>query len=135
MVINMCYSTSLIHKSGVQHDVPFSRLVAAGCAPCFEAPYGSASKSQDITSCSGWNADGRQASAGHRRFRLCASAANRSFKKRAVSVKWSLLAFHEGLLVRLHSCHCHCYCHCLCHCHYHCTCHLSVSSIRNHSSI
>ena len=44
---------SLVYKSGVQHDVPISRLVAAGCVPCYEAPYGSVSKSQDITSCTG----------------------------------------------------------------------------------
>ena len=49
----LCLIDSTVYKGGVQHDVPFSRLVAAGCAPCFEAPYGSASKSQDITSCSG----------------------------------------------------------------------------------
>ena len=44
---------SPVYKSGVQHDVPISSLVAAGCVPCYEAPYGSVSKSQDITSCTG----------------------------------------------------------------------------------
>ena len=44
---------SPVYKSGVQHDVPISGLVAAGCVPCYEAPYGSVSKSQDITSCTG----------------------------------------------------------------------------------
>ena len=44
---------SPVYKSGVQHDVPISSLVAAGCVPCYEAPYRSASKSQDITSCTG----------------------------------------------------------------------------------
>ena len=42
-----------VYKSGVQHDVPLSSLVAAGCAPCCETPYGYVSKSQDITSCTG----------------------------------------------------------------------------------
>jgi hypothetical protein len=44
-----------VYRSGVQHDVPISSLVAAGCVPCIEAPYGvpSVSKSQDITSCVG----------------------------------------------------------------------------------
>ena len=44
---------SPVYKSGVQHNVPISSLVAAGCVPCYEAPYGSVSKSQDITSCTG----------------------------------------------------------------------------------
>ena len=44
---------SPVYKSGVRNDVPFSSLVAAGCVPCYEAPYGSVSKSQDITSCTG----------------------------------------------------------------------------------
>ena len=44
---------STVYKSGVQHDVPLSSLVAAGCAPCCGTTYGSVSKSQDITSCTG----------------------------------------------------------------------------------
>jgi hypothetical protein len=42
-----------VYRSGVQHDTPISSLVAAGCVPCYEAPYGSVSESQDITSCTG----------------------------------------------------------------------------------
>ena len=49
----LCRVESTVYKSGVQHDVPISSLVAAGCAPCYETPYGSVSKSQDITSCTG----------------------------------------------------------------------------------
>ena len=44
---------STVYKSGGQHDVPLTSLVSAGCAPCCETPYGSVSKSQDITSCTG----------------------------------------------------------------------------------
>ena len=49
----LCLIDSSVYKGGVQHDVPISHLASAGCTPCYEAPYGSASKSQDITSCSG----------------------------------------------------------------------------------
>ena len=42
-----------MYRSGVQHDVPLSSLVAAGCVPCYEAPYGTVSDSQDIISCTG----------------------------------------------------------------------------------
>ena len=42
-----------VYKSGVQHDFPLTSLVAVGCVPCCETPYGSVSKSQDITSCTG----------------------------------------------------------------------------------
>ena len=49
----LCLVESTVYKSGAQHDVPISSLVAAGCAPCCEMPYGSVSKSQDITSCAG----------------------------------------------------------------------------------
>ena len=44
---------STVYRSGVQHDVPISSLVAAGCVPCYEARYGSVSEPQDITSCTG----------------------------------------------------------------------------------
>ena len=49
----LCLVDSTVYKSGAQHDVPILSLVAAGCAPCYETPYGSVSKSQDITSCTG----------------------------------------------------------------------------------
>ena len=49
----LCLVDSTAYKSGAQHDVPILSLVAAGCAPCYETPYGSVSKSQDITSCTG----------------------------------------------------------------------------------
>ena len=39
---------STVYKRGVQHDVPVSSLVAAGCVSCYEKPYGSVSKSKDI---------------------------------------------------------------------------------------
>ena len=49
----LCLVESTIYRSGAQHDVPISSLVAAGCVPCYEAHYGSVSESQDITSCTG----------------------------------------------------------------------------------
>ena len=51
----LCLVESSVYRSGVQHDVPISNLVAAGCTPCYEAPYGSIStaESHDITSCAG----------------------------------------------------------------------------------
>ena len=49
----LCLVESTVYKSGVQRNVPIARLVAAGCMSCYEAPYGSVSKSQDITSCTG----------------------------------------------------------------------------------
>ena len=49
----LCLVDSSVYRLGVQHDVPISSLAAAGCAPCYEAPYGSVLKSQDITSCTG----------------------------------------------------------------------------------
>ena len=49
----LCFVESTVYKRGVQHDVPISSLVAAGCVSCYEKPYGSVSKSQDITSCTG----------------------------------------------------------------------------------
>ena len=52
-LLRLAVGESPVYKSGVQHDVPISSLVAAGCVPCYEAPYGSVSKSQDITSCTG----------------------------------------------------------------------------------
>ena len=50
-LLNLVEST--VYKRGVQYDVPISSLVAAGCVPCHETPYGSVSKSQDIKSCTG----------------------------------------------------------------------------------
>ena len=44
---------STVYRSGVQHDVPISSLVAAGCVSCYETLHGSVSKLQDITSCTG----------------------------------------------------------------------------------
>ena len=52
-LLRLAVGESPVYRSGVQHDVPISSLVAAGCVPCYEAPYGSVSKSQDITSCTG----------------------------------------------------------------------------------
>ena len=49
----LCLVESTVYRSGVQHDVPISSLVAAGCVPCYEARYGSVSEPQDITSCTG----------------------------------------------------------------------------------
>ena len=44
---------SKVYKSEVQYDVPLTSPVAAGCEPCCETPYGSVSKSEDITSRTG----------------------------------------------------------------------------------
>ena len=44
---------SSVHKSGVQRDVSFSSLAAAGCVLCYETSEESATKSKDIMSCSG----------------------------------------------------------------------------------
>jgi hypothetical protein len=49
----LCLVESHVYRSGIQHDVPISTLAAAGCVPCYEATYGSASTASDITSCSG----------------------------------------------------------------------------------
>ena len=51
-----------------------------------------------------WNTDRRQASVGDRRSHYCRSTTYGIYKKWAISVKWSLLAFHEGLLVWFHGC-------------------------------
>jgi hypothetical protein len=44
---------SSVHKSGVQRDVSISSLSAAGCVLCYKSSYGSATKSEDLMSCSG----------------------------------------------------------------------------------
>ena len=48
------------------------------------------------------NTDRRQASVGDRRSHNCRIATYGIYKKWAISVQWSLLAFHEGLLVWFH---------------------------------
>lgn len=49
----LCLVESSVYRSGLQHDVPISSLAAAGCVPCYEATYESATNSKDITSCTG----------------------------------------------------------------------------------
>ena len=49
----LCLVDSSVYRSGVQHDVPITSLAAAGCVHCYEANYGSATNSKDITSCTG----------------------------------------------------------------------------------
>jgi hypothetical protein len=44
---------SSVHKSGVQRDVSISSLSAAGCVLCYKSSYGSATKSEDLMTCSG----------------------------------------------------------------------------------
>jgi hypothetical protein len=53
--LSLCGGLSFAYNRGVRFDVSLDRVAAAGCTVCYDAPFRSVTRSEDITKCFGPN--------------------------------------------------------------------------------